>query len=188
MPLHRLEGRVLGLIGFGNIPRAVVPKAKAFGLTVITADPYVAPEHLAALGVENTGLDDLLARSDFVSVHAPLLPATRGLIGVKAFAAMKKGAVLINTARGPAGGRGCARRRVDSGHLGGAALDVVITEPLAKDSPLLHRDNVIFTRTPRSIRSWPRRAADQVRKRCARVLAAKIRSILSKWGRQNGVR
>ncbi len=145
VPLHRLEGRVLGLIGFGNIPRAVVPKAKAFGLTVITSDPYVAPEHLATLGVENTSLDDLLARSDFVSVHAPLLPATRGLIGAKAFAAMKKGAILINTARGPLVDEAALVAALDSGHLGGAALDVVTTEPLATDSPLLHRDNVILT-------------------------------------------
>ena len=145
VPLRRLEGRVLGLIGFGNIPRAVVPKAKAFGLTVITADPYVAPEHLAATGVENTTLDDLLARSDFVSVHAPLLPTTRGLIGAAAFAAMKKGAILINTARGPLVDEAALVAALDSGHLGGAALDVVATEPLAKDSPLLHRDNVILT-------------------------------------------
>jgi D-3-phosphoglycerate dehydrogenase / 2-oxoglutarate reductase len=145
VPLHRLEGRVLGLLGFGNIPRALVPKAKAFGLEVITHDPYVAPEHLTALGVENTGFDDLLARSDFVSVHVPLLPATRGFIGAKVFAAMKKGAILINTARGPIIDEAALVAALDSGHLGGAALDVVATEPLAKDSTLLGRDNVILT-------------------------------------------
>src|ERR1700681_249504 len=69
VPLRRLEGQVLGLVGFGNIPRALAPKAKAFGLEVITHDPYGAPEHPAALGVENTGLEDLLVVSDFVSVH-----------------------------------------------------------------------------------------------------------------------
>jgi D-3-phosphoglycerate dehydrogenase len=145
VPLHRLEGRVLGLLGFGNIPRTLVPKAKAFGLEVITHDPYVAPEHLTALEVENTGFDDLLARSDFVSVHVPLLPATRGLVGTKAFAAMKKGAILINTARGPIVEEAALAAALDSGHLGGAALDVVAIEPLAKDSPLLGRDNVILT-------------------------------------------
>jgi D-3-phosphoglycerate dehydrogenase / 2-oxoglutarate reductase len=145
VPLHRLEGRVLGLLGFGNIPRAVVPKAKAFGLQVINHDPYVAPEHLEPLGVENTGFDDLLARSDFVSVHVPLLPVTRGLVGAKAFAAMKKGAILINTARGPIVDEAALVAALDAGHLGGAALDVVATEPLAKDSPLLGRDNVILT-------------------------------------------
>jgi D-3-phosphoglycerate dehydrogenase len=145
VPLHRLEGRVLGLVGFGNIPRALAPKAKAFGLKVITHDPYVPPEPLSALGVENTSLDDLLTRSDFVSVHAPLQPATCGLIGAAAFTKMKKGACLINTARGPLVDEAALVAALDSGHLGGAALDVVTAEPLAKDSALLGRDNVILT-------------------------------------------
>ena len=71
-------------VGFGNIPRAVVPKAKAFGLTVITHDPYVSKDVLASAGVEGVSFDDLLARSDFISVHAPLMPATRGLINAAA--------------------------------------------------------------------------------------------------------
>jgi D-3-phosphoglycerate dehydrogenase / 2-oxoglutarate reductase len=135
VPLHRLEGQVLGLIGFGNIPRALAPKAKAFGLTVLTYDPYVREDALASSGVQSVGFDDLLARSDFISVHAPLQPATRGLMNAKAFAMMKKGAYLINTARGPL---------VDETALV-AALDVVAAEPLPKDSPLLGRDNVILT-------------------------------------------
>src|SRR5215471_15945393 len=73
VPLRRLEGRVLGLIGFGNIPRALAPKAKAFGLKVLTHDPYVSADVARALGVDNTSFEDLLDRSDFVSVHAPLL-------------------------------------------------------------------------------------------------------------------
>jgi D-3-phosphoglycerate dehydrogenase len=145
VPLRRLEGQVLGLVGFGNIPRALVPKAKAFGLTVITHDPYVAPDVTKALDVENTSFDDLLARADFISVHAPLMPATRGIIGATAFARMKKGALLINTARGPLVDEAALVAALDSGLLGGAALDVVTTEPPAKDSPLLGRDNVILT-------------------------------------------
>src|SRR5271154_5266064 len=135
VPLRRLEGQVLGLVGFGNIPRALAPKAKSFGLKVLTYDPYVNQDALAAAGVESVSFDDLLARSDFISVHAPLQPATRGLMNAKAFAKMKKGAYLINTARGPL---------VDEPALI-AALDVVTTEPLAKDSPLIGRDNVILT-------------------------------------------
>jgi D-3-phosphoglycerate dehydrogenase len=100
---------------------------------------------LAKAGVEGVSFDDLLARSDFVSVHAPLLPATRGLVNAAAFAKMKKGALLINTARGPLVDEGALAMALDSGKLGGAALDVVATEPLAKDSPLLGRDNVILT-------------------------------------------
>ncbi len=145
VPLRRLEGQVLGLVGFGNIPRALAPKAKSFGLKVLTHDPYVAKNVLDAAGVEGVSFDELLARSDFVSVHAPLLPATRGLMNEAAFAKMKKGAYLINTARGPLVDEPALTAALDSGHLGGAALDVVATEPLAKDSPLLGRDNVILT-------------------------------------------
>src|ERR1700722_7137271 len=145
VPLRRLEGQVLGLVGFGNIPRTFAPKAKAFGLKVLTYDPYVKPDALAAAGVDGVSLDDLLARSDFVSVHAPLMSATRGLMNAAAFAKMKKGAFLINTARGPLVDEAALVAALDSGHLGGAALDVVTTEPLAKDSPLIGRDNVILT-------------------------------------------
>ncbi len=145
VPLRRLEGQVLGLVGFGNIPRTLAPKAKAFGLKVITYDPYVNTEALAATGVESVSFDDLLAHADFISVHAPLQPATRGLMNAKAFAKMKKGAYLINTARGPLVDEAALIAALDSGHLGGAALDVVTHEPLAKDSPLLRRDNVIIT-------------------------------------------
>src|ERR1700745_892311 len=80
VPMRRLEGQVLGLVGFGNIPRQLAPKAQAFGLKVVAHDPFVAKETFGAAGVEGLSLDDLLARSDFISVHAPLLPATRGLM------------------------------------------------------------------------------------------------------------
>ena len=84
-PLHRIDGQVLGLVGFGNIPRALAPKAKSFGLRVVTHDPYVSPEILATAAVEDASFDALLGMSDFISVHAPLLPATRGLINADAF-------------------------------------------------------------------------------------------------------
>src|ERR1700684_1574384 len=129
VPLRRLEGPVLGLVGFGNIPRALAPKAKAFGLKVVTYDPFVTPDALAAADVEGVSFDDLLARSDFISVHAPLQPATRGLVNAKAFAKMKKGALLINTARGPLVDEMALIAALDSSQLGGAALDVVMTEP-----------------------------------------------------------
>jgi D-3-phosphoglycerate dehydrogenase len=98
-----------------------------------------------AAGVESVSFDDLLARSDFISVHAPLQPATRGLMNAKAFAKMKKGAFLINTARGPLIDETALVAALDSGKLGGAGLDVLTVEPPAKDSPLIGRDNVILT-------------------------------------------
>jgi D-3-phosphoglycerate dehydrogenase len=145
VPLRRLAGQVLGLIGFGNIPRALAPKAQAFGFQVVVHDPYVSNEALVALGVAGVSFDDLLAQSDVISVHAPLMPATRGLINAAAFSKMKPGALLVNTARGPLIDEPALVAALDSGRLGGAALDVATTEPLPKDSPLLGRPNVILT-------------------------------------------
>jgi D-3-phosphoglycerate dehydrogenase len=145
VPMHRLSGRVLGLIGFGNIPRALAPKASAFGLRVVAHDPYVTSETFAAAGVEAMTLPQLLQIADFVSVHAPLNPGTRGLFNADLFAKMKKGALLINTARGPLIEEQALVAALDSGRLGGAALDVVAVEPPPKDWPLLGRDNVILT-------------------------------------------
>ena len=145
VPIHRLSGRVLGLVGFGNIPRALAPKARAFGLRVVTHDPYVSPDVLSAAGVAGVSFDRLLEMSDFVSIHAPLMPSTRGLFNADVFHKMKKGAVLINTARGPLVDEAALIAALDTGQLGGAALDVVTTEPLTKDSKLLGRDNVILT-------------------------------------------
>jgi D-3-phosphoglycerate dehydrogenase len=145
VPIHRLAGRVLGLVGFGNIPRALAPKAKAFGLRVVTHDPYVSQQALAAAGVESVSFDRLLEISDFVSIHAPLMPATRGLFNAEVFGKMKAGALLINTARGPLVDEDALVSALDSGRLGGAALDVVAVEPLSKDSRLIGRDNVILT-------------------------------------------
>src|SRR5579859_7791323 len=169
VPLRRLEGQVLGLVGFGNIPHTLAPKAKAFGLKVLTHDPYVKPDVLAAAGVEGVSFDDLLARSDFISVHAPLLPATRGLMNAAAFAKMKKGAYLINTARGPLLDEAALVAALDSGKLGGAALDVVTTEPLPEDSPLLGRDNVILT--PHTA-FYSVEALDELQSKCANDVAS----------------
>ena len=145
VPIHRLAGRVLGLVGFGNIPRTLAPKAKAFGLRVVAHDPYVSPQALVTAQVEGISLDRLLEISDIVSIHAPLTPATRGLINGEVLQKMKKGALLINTARGPLIDEAALVTALDSGHLGGAALDVVAVEPLPKDSRLVGRDNVLLT-------------------------------------------
>jgi len=144
VPIHRLSGRVLGLVGFGNIPSALTPKAKAFGLRVIAHDPFVKAETLAAAGVEGVSFDGLLEISDFISLHAPLNDATRRLFNADVFRKMKKGALLINTARGGLIDEPALAAALDSGQVGGAGLDVVTIEPLPRDSPLLGRDNVIL--------------------------------------------
>jgi D-3-phosphoglycerate dehydrogenase len=145
VPIHRLAGRVLGLVGFGNIPRALAPKAKAFGLRVVAHDPNVSQHALADVGVESMSFDRLLEISDFVSIHAPLLPVTRGLFNAEVFGKMKQGSYLINTARGPLVDEDALLAALDSGRLAGAALDVVAVEPLPKESRLIGRDNVVLT-------------------------------------------
>jgi D-3-phosphoglycerate dehydrogenase len=145
VPIHRLAGRVLGLVGFGNIPRALAPKAKAFGLRVVAHDPNVSQQALADVGVESMSFDRLLEISDFVSIHAPLLPVTRGLFNAEVFGKMKQGSYLINTARGPLVDEDALLAALDSGRLAGAALDVVAVEPLPKESRLIGRDNVVLT-------------------------------------------
>ena len=145
VPINRLEGQVLGLIGLGGIPRSMVPKAQAFGYKVIANDPYLPKDVFASLKVESVSLDELYARSDAISVHAPLMPATRGLVNAAAFAKMKKGVLIVNTARGPLIDEAALLAALDSGKVAGAALDVVTTEPLPKDSPLIGRDNLILT-------------------------------------------
>ena len=102
-------------------------------------------DRFKAARVESVDFDTLLNRSDYVSVHAPHTPQTRGMMNAAVFAKMKKGAYIINTARGPLIDEPALVAALDSGQVGGAGLDVVTAEPLAKDSPLLGRDNVIIS-------------------------------------------
>ena len=168
VPIHRLAGRVLGLVGFGNIPRMLAPKAKAFGLRVIAYDPYASADVFKAAGVGSVSFENLLTLSDFVSIHAPLTNETRGLFGEAVFGKMKKGAFLINTARGPLVDEPALIAALDSGHLAGAALDVVAVEPMPKNSPLLGRDNVILT--PHTA-FYSVEALDELQSKCASDVA-----------------
>ena len=145
VPIRRIEGTVLGLVGFGHIPRLVAPKAQAFGIKVIAFDPFAKADVFKASRVESVDFDTLLNTSDYVSVHAPLTPQTRGMMNAAVFAKMKKGAYIVNTARGPLIDEPALVAALDSRQIGGAGLDVVTVEPLAKDSPLLGRDNVIIS-------------------------------------------
>jgi D-3-phosphoglycerate dehydrogenase len=145
VPIHRLRGRTLGLVGFGKIPQLMVPKAQAFGLKVIAFDPFVSDQAVAGLGVELVALDQLLGQADFISVHAPLTPETHHMFDGDAFARMKPEALLINTARGPLVDVQALAAALDGGQLAGAALDVLPEEPPPADLAVIDRDNVILT-------------------------------------------
>jgi D-3-phosphoglycerate dehydrogenase len=141
-PMFRLAGRTLGLVGFGHIAREVARRAAAFGMTVLYADPFVNEAAGPATKVE---LPELLRKADFVSVHPPLTPQTRGMIGDEAFAKMKPTAFLVNCARGPIVDTAALVRALDAGKIAGCALDTVDPEPLPEGHALRGRDNVIVT-------------------------------------------
>jgi glyoxylate reductase len=136
-----VHGATLGIVGLGAIGRAVARRATGFGMRVLgwSRTPARVP------GVEWTALDALLARSDFVSVHVPLTPETRGLLDAAALARMKPGAILVNTARGGLVDEEALAAALRDGRLGGAALDVFAREPLDPASPLLALPNVVLT-------------------------------------------
>ncbi|ANU11022.1 hydroxyacid dehydrogenase [Planococcus antarcticus DSM 14505] len=144
VPIYRLQGKTLGLIGFGNIPQTVAKKAKAFDLNVIAYDPFVAPEVAAARNVELVTLEKLCQHSDYLSIHVPLNEQTEGMISRKEFAMMKKEAFIINTARGPIIDERALISSLQAGEIAGAGLDVLETEPIVADNPLLAMDNVIL--------------------------------------------
>ncbi len=145
VPIPRLRGKTLGLIGLGNIPQKIVGKAQAFGINVIASDPFINKDIAKNLEVELVDLNDLYARSDFISIHAPLLPETENMFDMDTFKKMKSNAVLINTARGPLVNIDDLAAALDAGEIAGAGLDVLPIEPPAPDCPLLGRDNVILT-------------------------------------------
>jgi len=144
VPIHRLRGSVIGLVGFGRIPQLVAPKAKAFGIRVVAFDPYVAAEVFLRAGAERVAFAQLLNISDYVSIHSPLLPETRNLFNAEALRQMKPTAYVINTARGPIVDAAALAAALDAGHLAGAALDVMPEEPPV-GSPLIGRADVIIT-------------------------------------------
>lgn len=139
-----LYGKTLGIVGAGNIGAIVADRARGLKMKIIAYDPYLPQERAANLGIEKVELDDLLARSDFVSLHVPLTPETRGIISAEAIARMKKGARLINCARGGLVDEQALKAALDSGHLRGAALDVFEEEP-ARSHVLFGDERIIAT-------------------------------------------
>ena len=145
VPLVRLKGQSVGLVGFGNIAKSLTPKLLALGLKVLTYDPFVSNENAHQAGVELVTFEELLAVSDYVSIHAPLTKETTGMFDHNIFKKMKSTSFIINTSRGPLVNTDDLANALDKKEIGGAALDVVPVEPLNKNSPLLGRDNVILT-------------------------------------------
>jgi D-3-phosphoglycerate dehydrogenase len=137
--------KTLGVVGMGNIGRLVAERGRGLKMKVIAYDPFITEDRAAELGVELVPLGELLGRADFVSVHVPLTADTRDLIGAAELQSMKRGARLINCARGGIVNESDLVEVLESGHLAGAALDVFEQEPPSPDNPLLHLDNVICT-------------------------------------------
>ena len=145
MPILRLRGKKLGIVGFGRIGQAVCRKALAFGLEVLTSDPFVPAEVATQLGGKMVDMPTLLKESDFVTLHSPLIPETRNMIGAAELALMKPTAFLINCARGPLIDEDALYDALANNRIGGAGLDVLVDAHPAPDHPLLRLENAIIT-------------------------------------------
>ncbi|OGO03096.1 MAG: hypothetical protein A2Y59_02965, partial [Chloroflexi bacterium RBG_13_52_14] len=165
--LSRLRGQTLGLVAFGRIPRALVPKAKGFGLRIIVHDPYLSPDIVRKFEVEQVELDQLLTDSDIVSIHTPLTPETKHILGLKQLKKMKPTACLINTARGGVVDLKALYTALTKGYIAAAAFDVTEPEPIPADSPLLKLDNFICTAhsaglSPQALTEMQQRPGDEI--------------------------
>ena len=161
----RMSEQILGLVGFGNIGRAVAARAQAFGLRVLAHDPFVRDDDAAQHGVELVTLEELLRTADYVSLHCPLTDGTRHLISTRELALMKPTAFLINMSRGPVVDQPALYQALISQTIAGAALDVYDQEPPPPDEPILQLDNVILTAHTASVSE---EATDQLRRETAR--------------------
>jgi len=141
----RVREQTLGLYGFGRIARAVAEKARGFKMPCVAHDPFLTREAMTAMGAEKVEMKELLARSDYISLHSPLTKETENAFGLEEFRAMKRTAWIINTSRGPVIREEDLITALDQKLIAGAALDVLGKEPPDKNHPLMHRDNVIIT-------------------------------------------
>jgi D-3-phosphoglycerate dehydrogenase len=165
-----LYGKTLGVIGMGRIGGHVVARATAFGMTCLGYDPLLSADEIAKRGAQPAELDSLLNRADVLTLHVPLTPETRGLINAERIAKMKRGARIVCTARGNVIDETALLAALDSGQVGGAALDVFAVEPVV-DSPLVKHPKVVCT---------PHIAAQtaEAQERAARDIAEEILTVL----------
>jgi len=144
-PIYRIHGKTLGIAGFGNIARMVVQKLAPWNIKVLGYDPFISESVFKSHGVEKTSFEQLLNESDFVSAHVPYTAETFHMFSYERFKQMKRGAIFINTARGPLVDEDGLYRALQEGWLAGAALDVMEKEPPDPGHPLLSLPNVIIT-------------------------------------------
>lgn len=170
--IPRLLGQTLGLFGFGNVGHCTARRAKAFGMRVIAYDPYVSELEITGQGVEPVNLPELLAHSDYISIHAPHNDETEHAFNSSAFAAMKETAVIVNTARGPIIDEAALIEALVAGQIAGAGLDVLEQEPPASDNPLLQMENVVVTP---HVASATTRMRPETRRRAAREVNLVLR-------------
>ena len=140
-----LAGKTIGIVGMGNIGARVALRVRAFEMDFLVYDPYIPESHVTALGGKWVALEELLAESDFVTIHCPLNRETKGMIGASGLALMKPSAFLINAARGGIVDEDALCAVLRERKIAGAALDVIANEPPSKDHPLIQLDNVLWT-------------------------------------------
>ncbi len=145
LPRRHPQGATLGLVGFGRIAQLVAQKVRGFEMHLLVADPYAPAATLAAFGARGCDLPTLLREADYVSLHCPLTPETRHLIGEKELLLMPSHALLVNMARGAVVDEPALIRALREGWIAGAALDVLEQEPPSADNPLFQMDNVVIT-------------------------------------------
>jgi len=145
LKVPRLMGQTMGFIAFGRVARATARRAKAFGLNLIAHDPFLDEQMIAAQGVEPVSLDEVLTRSDFISMHMPATPEAEGFLKGQHFRRMKPNCIFVNTGRGPTVEEAGLIKALQEGWIAGAGLDVFQVEPVKPENPLLGMTNVVLS-------------------------------------------